>query len=549
MNIDFENILTEDTLCSWINDNKGYLHTRKIKNSDSFDFNICDSTTFVCLTGYHHILHNFFTKTIHKFKKSRIILVIIETDCVKLTSKWLNNKRLLHCFTWNPPFKHSKLSAIPIGLNYDRQYKELVNWCLNNQNKKEKKNLCCLNCSPSTNPMRSKLINMVKTKFNISCNIIDFIPNKDSYVIPSHVDGRIRVNVTNPICYDIWNTYKYVISPPGTGVDCHRTWEALCVGCIPIVLSSSLNELYKDLPILIVEDYNQISENFLNEKYDEIMLNIQNNMYDFSKLTLNYWIKKIQSKIPPKYHFITYGDEKYKNARIRLCREAAHLGIFDSITEFTPGNLTESFKTKFKDILNMKRGGGYWIWKYDIIMQMINKINHNDYLIYLDAGCKLNKHGHKRFFEYINILKNSHYGILSFQMAENKTLNNIKQPENVWTSGKIFKYFNIELDSHIATSGQYLGGVLFMKNNDHLKLIMKEYKRVLDHDPYLITDKYNNMPGNHNDFKDNRHDQSVTSIIRKIHGSEVIKGDESWVPPFGSGLSLNYPIWAMRNKN
>ena len=28
---------------------------------------------------------------------------------------------------------------------------------------------------------------------------------------------------------------KYVISPPGNGIDCHRTWESLFLGSIPIV--------------------------------------------------------------------------------------------------------------------------------------------------------------------------------------------------------------------------------------------------------------------------------------------------------------------------
>ena len=36
------------------------------------------------------------------------------------------------------------------------------------------------------------------------------------------------------------------------------------------------------------------------------------------------------------------------------------------------------------------RGGGYWIWKSHIIKK-INEINDNDILIYLDAGCSINK--------------------------------------------------------------------------------------------------------------------------------------------------------------
>ena len=41
---------------------------------------------------------------------------------------------------------------------------------------------------------------------------------------------------------ELWRrhgNYAFVISPPGHGLDCHRTWEALALGCIPITLASA----------------------------------------------------------------------------------------------------------------------------------------------------------------------------------------------------------------------------------------------------------------------------------------------------------------------
>ena len=52
--------------------------------------------------------------------------------------------------------------------------------------------------------------------------------------------------------------YKFILSPPGAGIDCHRTWEALYCGTIPIVISSSINELYEDLPVLTVSSWDVI---------------------------------------------------------------------------------------------------------------------------------------------------------------------------------------------------------------------------------------------------------------------------------------------------
>jgi hypothetical protein len=50
---------------------------------------------------------------------------------------------------------------------------------------------------------------------------------------------------------------QFVISPPGNGYDCHRTWEAIYLGAVPIVLRKFWN-FGGDLPVLIVDDYSQI---------------------------------------------------------------------------------------------------------------------------------------------------------------------------------------------------------------------------------------------------------------------------------------------------
>lgn len=48
----------------------------------------------------------------------------------------------------------------------------------------------------------------------------------------------------------------FVISPPGNGLDCHRTWEAIYLGCVPVVLRGSLSEEFTtELPIFVVDDW------------------------------------------------------------------------------------------------------------------------------------------------------------------------------------------------------------------------------------------------------------------------------------------------------
>ena len=86
--------------------------------------------------------------------------------------------------------------------------------------------------------------------------------------------------------------YKFCISPPGVGIDTHRTWEALMVGTIPIVLSSPLNGLYDDLPVLVVDSYDSIDPDVLNQIYD--MFHAEDRVYSFDKLFMDYWDKVMQ---------------------------------------------------------------------------------------------------------------------------------------------------------------------------------------------------------------------------------------------------------------
>lgn len=54
---------------------------------------------------------------------------------------------------------------------------------------------------------------------------------------------------------------KFVLSPPGNGPDCHRTWEAIYLGAIPVVLKGFIApELVEDLPVIVVENYAQFLE-------------------------------------------------------------------------------------------------------------------------------------------------------------------------------------------------------------------------------------------------------------------------------------------------
>lgn len=81
------------------------------------------------------------------------------------------------------------------------------------------------------------------------------------------------------------STYAFVISPWGNGLDCHRTWEVLCLGSIPVVKTSGLDRLFDDLPVWIINDWNEVTHENMVKKIEEF----KSKTFNYEKLTLAYW--------------------------------------------------------------------------------------------------------------------------------------------------------------------------------------------------------------------------------------------------------------------
>jgi len=101
-----------------------------------------------------------------------------------------------------------------------------------------------------------------------------------------------------PTIYARNRQYPFWLSPRGNGLDCHRTWEALYLDVIPIVWNSTLNSLYIDLPVIILDKCSEITEQCLRAKLKEIATNKIKNptVYRFEKLRFSFWRRLVLSK-------------------------------------------------------------------------------------------------------------------------------------------------------------------------------------------------------------------------------------------------------------
>lgn len=231
-------------------------------------------------------------------------------------------------------------------------------------------------------------------------------------------------------------------------------------------------------------------------------------------------------------NFLTFSDFNYKISAKRLINQAKKFGLFKNIYSCNKDDLDQSFKKKFYETLKQKRGAGYWIWKPYIINKYLKNLNHGDYLIYMDAGCSINKRGLERFKEYIKLLDKSGKGIISFSLDHN---------ENQYTNKKTFRYFG--LDENKFQSNQLMATLLIMKKNQLLEKQIDEWLEVLNNNVDLFTDKLT-----HNEIKEfklHRHDQSIFSLIRKKY-DPLILPDETYFEDFNSVDAKKFPFLSTR---
>ena len=237
----------------------------------------------------------------------------------------------------------------------------------------------------------------------------------------------------------------------------------------------------------------------------------------------------------PGIHFIAYGNARFSNSLQRICREASDSEEFETITGYSETDLradTDFWEKHGEFIEQNPRGGGYWVWKPYLIQKKLNELKDGEYLLYCDAGCEINPNGRQRFLEYVSMLETneSKYGILTFTLPFR---------ERQWTKNAVFNYFMC--DDSIRESLQNIGTIVLVKKNAHSVHLIDMWNKSMLHN--LIND----VTGIEDpEFRGNRHDQSIFSVLVNTYGSVKLP-DETYFPNWDDGR--NYPFLAKRISN
>ena len=205
---------------------------------------------------------------------------------------FISNPFLHHWYSQNMTIEHPKITRIPIGMDYHTMETRDI-WGPITTAKTQEFLLNSIRKIPFYERFYEK--EKCYSNFHFQMNTkygqdrkdaIAEIPNDLVYYEPHHV-SRLKS----------WNTqkeYAFIISPHGGGYDCHRLWEALILGCIPIVKTSPIDKLYEDLPVLIVNSWSDVNKDLLVKTVENFKIKHLNGEFNYDKLSLQYWINQIK---------------------------------------------------------------------------------------------------------------------------------------------------------------------------------------------------------------------------------------------------------------
>lgn len=206
---------------------------------------------------------------------------------------FIADKRIFHWFCQNLLITHPKMTHLPIGLDYHTMSKvgEPHPWGIGKLPVEQEKELQqAIDDAP---PSNERHLYCYSNFHHATFGIGQRGDRQEAIAkLPKDIVFYDPVFTSRDVAWNHQSFFSFVLSPQGGGYDCHRTWEALCLGCIPIVKSSGLDPLFEGLPVLIVKDWSDVSRDLLVQTL--VRLGTQGQQKE--KILLSYWTDLFRQK-------------------------------------------------------------------------------------------------------------------------------------------------------------------------------------------------------------------------------------------------------------
>lgn len=221
-------------------------------------------------------------------------------------------------------------------------------------------------------------------------------------------------------------------------------------------------------------------------------------------------------------NLLTFCSSNYVINKNIVPNEAKSLNIFNNIFALNENDLDKEIYNVIQTRIKKygERLYGYSSWRPYLILKYLNQINDNDILVYMDSDfISLNENINVTNTYILNVidrLKNNKIGIIG-QGGEGSN-------DLLYTTYKlrkcVEKYLNYEFSFEELNNWQYASGLIFIRKCKKSIEIIKLWNEILQNNFELVTDIHNNDKDNYDGFIDNRHEQSIWSLLCKYYHIE-----------------------------
>lgn len=214
-------------------------------------------------------------------------------------------------------------------------------------------------------------------------------------------------------------------------------------------------------------------------------------------------------------HFATFGNGKFEDAARQLAAEVEALGgVFQEVHCFTELPTAIARDRRWQEHLTKGRNHGYgwWFWKPALVMHLLEQgvLQDDDVLVYGDAGCTIGARSHQAWMLLLRRVLDDGLEASDFVAFHHEHL------ENQYTKGDTFARFGSSWDSEdFGLSCQIVGGYWLARIGPRTRHLFSQWEKLAE-DVSLISDDSSRLlnPA----FRENRHDQSLLSMILKSSG-------------------------------
>ena len=258
-------------------------------------------------------------------------------------------------------------------------------------------------------------------------------------------------------------------------------------------------------------------------------------------------------------HLTYFGDNNFSIGKNRIKTQAENFGVFKSILDYGEEDLeNNSFWEEYAQPMMTPRSGmsgRYYACKPYFVLKALESIPENDVLLYVDSGCELNKNGLEKLQQYYQECVETEGVFFTLDL-----------PEAQWTKMDTYRFVMNDNDEYLMTR-QVISGIFLLKNTPMIKELVQQWADYCTKDNgHYLDDSPSSIP-NDMIFRENRHDQSISSLLLKLKSEEhdfTFHEDDTyetiWNAAGLSGVPVgeqqskiwntygrDYPIWATRN--